>query len=155
MLSCCRVSHAAHSRIAIISLIFQLNARYIFKYVHFYKISPKCFGTYCTILREKFVSLAQNYLLLFAYLVVPYCCIGFEQFLRYILIVVNCPYLLSINNYEIALSNWYEDLPEDGAVRTETCRTDLVKNICNQSYNVHFVEMLKIYLRCCHASRFL
>jgi len=104
MLSCCRILHAAHSRIAITALIFQLNARYILKYVHFYQISPKCFGIYCTTLREKFVSLAQNYLLLFAYLVIPYCCIGVEQFIRCILIVVNCPYLLSINNYEIALS---------------------------------------------------
>ena len=46
MLSCC----TAHSPIANISLIFQLNARYTLKYVHFYQISPKCFGTYCTIL---------------------------------------------------------------------------------------------------------
>lgn len=70
------------------------------KYVYFYQISPKCLGVYCTILRQKFISLVQNYLLLFGYLVVPYCCICFEQFIRCILIVVNCPCLLSINNYE-------------------------------------------------------
>ena len=100
MLSCCEVFHTAHPRIAIISLIFQVNACYIIEYVKFYQISPKCFGAYCNILREKFVSLAQNYLLLFSYLVVTYRCIGFEQFMRGILIVVNCPRLLSIKNYE-------------------------------------------------------
>ena len=100
MLSCCEVLHTAHSRIAIISLIFQLNARYIIEYVYFYQISSKCFGDFCTILKEKFVSLSQNYMLLFAYLVVPYCCIDFEQFMNGILIVVNCPCTLSINNYE-------------------------------------------------------
>ena len=84
---CCRAVKFFYSRIAIISLIFQLNARYIIEYVYYYQNSPKCFGAYCTIPREKFVSLAQNYLILFAYLFVPYCCIGFEQFVLGVLIV--------------------------------------------------------------------
>jgi hypothetical protein len=31
---------------------------------------------------------------------------------------------------QIVLSILYEVLPEDGAVRTETCRRELVQNIC-------------------------
>jgi len=46
---------------AIISLIYQLNAYYIIEDIFFYQLSPTCFGAYCTILRENFVSLAQNY----------------------------------------------------------------------------------------------
>jgi len=36
--------------------IIQLNI-----YIYIYPLSPECFDAYCTILREKFVSLTQNY----------------------------------------------------------------------------------------------
>jgi hypothetical protein len=54
-----------HDNITITSLTFQLNARYIIDYIYFYQICPAWFGAYCTILREKFASLAQNYLIFF------------------------------------------------------------------------------------------
>ena len=49
-----------HDNIAIISFTFQLNARYIIEYMYFYQICPTCFGAYYTVLRENFISLAQN-----------------------------------------------------------------------------------------------
>lgn len=54
-----------HDNIVIISLTFQLNAHYVIDYIYFYQICPTCLGAYCTVLRENFISLAQNCLLFF------------------------------------------------------------------------------------------
>jgi len=54
-------------QLAIISLIFQLNSHYIIERIYFFTKSL----LYCTILRENFVSLPENYLL-FIRLLQPY-----------------------------------------------------------------------------------
>ena len=75
----CEVLRTVHFRIASTSLIFQ--------HYCFYQISPTRFGLYCFFLRERFVSLAQNYL--------PFFFLRLERNIKYI----TCKFYNVIYNY--------------------------------------------------------
>jgi len=119
-----------HDNIAIISLTFQLNAYNIIDYIYFYQICPTCFGAYCTVLREFRMTCPKLSALIFFIMVDAQQARAINSYKNttYKLLKTNAAiwYKKICKQNQIVLSKWYEFLPGDGAVRTETFRRVLV-----------------------------